>query len=141
MEEPVLDSIKYFLKFVSPYKMKVILAIILGFVRNAIPMMLPILIMYTVDNIIGSTEDGIEQKTVLLITMMLASFFIYTIIRLLLNSIVHILPNGLEIRSYMIYAKVYLFIYRSCLYDSIIISDQVRSCQEWYMMSSKQNIL
>ncbi|OEF98125.1 ABC transporter ATP-binding protein [Desulfuribacillus alkaliarsenatis] len=76
-----MESIKYFLRFVSPYKFKIFIAIVLGFVRNAIPMLLPIIMMYIVDNIIGNNEMVVDQKVYLLVVIMLGSFLIYTILR------------------------------------------------------------
>ena len=48
------DSIKRYLKFVKPYNWKIILTILIGIVKFAIPLFIPLLMKIVIDDIIGS---------------------------------------------------------------------------------------
>ena len=57
------DSIKRYLKFVKPYNGLIILTIVLGVVKFAIPLFLPVLMRIVIDDVIGSTVMSAEAKT------------------------------------------------------------------------------
>ncbi|TDL30648.1 ABC transporter ATP-binding protein [Jeotgalibacillus sp. S-D1] len=54
-----MDSIKRYMKFVHPYKWQIIWTLLIGIVKFAIPLLIPVLIQYVIDDIIGgSGGDG-----------------------------------------------------------------------------------
>ena len=48
------DSIKRYMKFVKPYNWLIILTILIGIVKFAIPLFIPLLMKIVIDDIIGS---------------------------------------------------------------------------------------
>ncbi|HJV30868.1 MAG TPA: hypothetical protein VJ558_01655, partial [Bacillales bacterium] len=54
-----LNSIRRYLQFVKPYRLQIIGTIIIGLIKFAIPLIIPLLIKYVVDDIIGN--DGLTQ--------------------------------------------------------------------------------
>ena len=57
------DSIKRYLKFVKPYNGLIILTIVLGIIKFAIPLFLPVLMRIVIDDVIGSSVLSAESKT------------------------------------------------------------------------------
>ncbi|WP_041058714.1 ABC transporter ATP-binding protein [Jeotgalibacillus campisalis] len=51
-----MDSIKRYMEFVKPYKWQIIWTLLIGIVKFAIPLLIPVLIQYVIDDIIGG--DG-----------------------------------------------------------------------------------
>jgi len=56
-------SIKRYMKFVKPYNWQIILTILIGVVKFAIPLFIPLLIKIVIDDIIGSPTLSDAQKT------------------------------------------------------------------------------
>ena len=50
----ILDSIKRYLHFVKPYRFEIIATIIIGIIKFAIPLLIPLLLKYVLDDIIGN---------------------------------------------------------------------------------------
>jgi ATP-binding cassette, subfamily B, putative efflux pump len=75
-----LGSIKRYLQFVKPYKWKIALTIGIGIIKFGIPLLMPLLLKYVVDDIIGAdlTQD---EKLQQLFTLMGIAFFIFLILR------------------------------------------------------------
>jgi len=76
-----MSSIKRYLKFVKPYKLYIGLTIVIGIIKFAIPLVLPLLLKYVVDNIIGSSSSSVSTKTSHLVYAMSLAFFIFVILR------------------------------------------------------------
>ncbi|WP_088014824.1 ABC transporter ATP-binding protein [Gottfriedia acidiceleris] len=75
-----MGSIKRYLKFVKPYRFHIFLTIAIGIVKFGIPLILPFLLKYVVDNIINSSLP-IATKSSHLIYIMLIAFGIFVIVR------------------------------------------------------------
>lgn len=57
------DSIKRYLQFVKPYNWQIILTIMIGVVKFAIPLFIPLLMKIVIDDIIGSETLTADEKT------------------------------------------------------------------------------
>ncbi len=75
-----MGSIKRYLKFVKPYRFHIFLTIAIGIVKFGIPLILPFLLKYVVDNIINSSIP-IATKSSHLIYIMLIAVGIFVIVR------------------------------------------------------------
>ncbi|MDQ0163079.1 ABC transporter ATP-binding protein [Aeribacillus alveayuensis] len=75
-----MDSIKRYLKFVKPYRLQIMMTIIIGLLKFGLPLLIPLLLKYVVDDILSanmSHADKIEQ----LFWVMGITFFIFLVIR------------------------------------------------------------
>ncbi len=75
-----VHSVRRYMKFVAPYYKQILLTIIIGIIKFGIPLTLPLLLKYVIDDIIIadlSAEDKIHR----LLWVMAAAFFIFIVIR------------------------------------------------------------
>ncbi|GAA0450637.1 ABC transporter ATP-binding protein [Alkalibacillus silvisoli] len=74
-------SIKRYLAFVKPYKWKIALTIIIGLLKFGIPLIMPLITMYVIDDII--LNDGLtsSEQIEMLIWIMGIAFFVFLILR------------------------------------------------------------
>ncbi|MFC3418538.1 ABC transporter ATP-binding protein [Salinicoccus hispanicus] len=73
--------IRRYLQFVKPYKWLIALTIAIGVLKFGIPLLLPLLIKYTIDSIIMPEGLSTEDKVNMLIQVLLLFSFIFLIIR------------------------------------------------------------
>lgn len=75
-----VNSIKQYMKFVKPYTWQIIGTILIGVLKFAIPLLIPLILKYVIDNII---EGDMTQaaKTSQLLWLMGISFTIFLILR------------------------------------------------------------
>jgi subfamily B ATP-binding cassette protein MsbA len=66
--------------FVKPYRLQIVGTIIIGVIKFSIPLLLPLLIKYVVDDIIGGTGTA-DEKTKNLLTIMGGMFILFVVIR------------------------------------------------------------
>ena len=74
-----LDSIKRYLHFVKPYRLQIIMTVLIGIIKFAIPLLIPLLIKYVLDDIVSNDALSKADKTdqlVWLISIMLVIFVI-----------------------------------------------------------------
>lgn len=76
-----LDSIKRYLAFVYPYKWKIILTIIVGIVKFSIPLLIPLIVKYVIDNIIGAEALTTSEKLTELFWLMGLAAIIFVVLR------------------------------------------------------------
>ncbi len=76
-----MTSIRQYMEFVKPYKWKIFFTIIVGILKFAIPLLLPLLLKYVLDDIIGVDTLSTDEKLTRLFWMMGIAFFIFVIIR------------------------------------------------------------
>lgn len=82
MKEGVcLDSIKRYLQFVRPYKGKIIITILIGIVKFSIPLLMPLIIKYVIDDIINAQGLAASEKMDNLLLLMGAAFLVFLVIR------------------------------------------------------------
>nr|WP_255695462.1 ABC transporter ATP-binding protein [Salinicoccus sp. ID82-1] len=77
----VFFVIRRYLQFVKPYRWLIALTIVIGVLKFGIPLLLPLLIKYTIDSIIMPEGLSTEDKVNMLIQVLLVFSFIFLIIR------------------------------------------------------------
>ncbi|KMY48865.1 ABC transporter ATP-binding protein [Peribacillus loiseleuriae] len=75
-----MDSIKRYLHFVKPYKWPIAGTILIGLLKFAIPLLIPLLSKYVVDDIIASTQS-VDEKTNQLFWVIGIMLFIFVVLR------------------------------------------------------------
>ncbi|WP_272899219.1 ABC transporter ATP-binding protein [Caldalkalibacillus salinus] len=76
-----MDSIKQYFHFVRPYWKMISATIGIGILKFGLPLILPLLLAYVVDELIINHDLTQEEKLRQLAMMMAAAFFIFTFIR------------------------------------------------------------
>ena len=76
-----MNSIKRYLQFVRPYKWRIIITVIIGVVKFSIPLIMPLLIKYIVDNIISNPVLTQHEKLDRLYLVMGLMLIIFVVIR------------------------------------------------------------
>lgn len=76
-----MDSIRRYLQFVKPYKWQIIATIVIGIVKFSIPLIIPILIKYVVDDIVGNAKLATGDKIDKLLLLMGIMIIIFVILR------------------------------------------------------------
>lgn len=76
-----MDSIRRYLHFVKPYKWQIVGTIFIGILKFAIPLIIPILIKYVIDDIVGNHELAKAEKLDKLFWIMGIMLFIFVILR------------------------------------------------------------
>lgn len=75
-----MTSFKLYFKFVKPYWKLVVITILIGMVKFGIPLTLPLIMKYIIDDLLLSTISIVE-KTQKLIEVMIVAFVLFVIIR------------------------------------------------------------
>lgn len=76
-----MESIKRYLTFVKAYRWMIVITIIVGIIKFGIPLLLPLLLKYVVDDLILAPSLSVEEKVKQLFWVMLFAFFIFIILR------------------------------------------------------------
>ncbi|WP_407272347.1 ABC transporter ATP-binding protein [Radiobacillus sp. PE A8.2] len=76
-----MDSIKRYMEFVKPYKWKILLTIVIGVFKFGIPLLLPLIVKYVIDNIIGGDSLTNDEKLNQLLWIMGATTFVFVVLR------------------------------------------------------------
>ncbi|WP_337970098.1 ABC transporter ATP-binding protein [Virgibacillus salexigens] len=76
-----MNSIKQYMQFVKPYKWKIVWTVIVGIAKFGIPLLMPLILKYVIDNIIGDNSLNPDEKTSQLIWLMGISFAVFLILR------------------------------------------------------------
>ena len=75
------ESIKRYLQFVKPYNWQIVFTVLIGVVKFAIPLFLPLLIKIVIDDIIGSTTMSDPEKTQQLFYWLGGTIIVFFLIR------------------------------------------------------------
>ncbi|OUB32952.1 ABC transporter ATP-binding protein [Bacillus cereus] len=75
-----MQAIKRYLQFIRPYQWLIAITIIIGLVKFGIPLIMPWLLKYIIDDVIQS-DAGLQEKTSQLIIAIGIAFFIFAILR------------------------------------------------------------
>ncbi|WP_139492281.1 ABC transporter ATP-binding protein [Brevibacillus dissolubilis] len=75
-----MSSIKRYLSFVGPYRGKIILTIFIGILKFGIPLLMPLIIKYVIDDLLPSQMSQ-EEKLNQLFWLMGAALVIFTVVR------------------------------------------------------------
>ncbi|MEB7789211.1 ABC transporter ATP-binding protein/permease [Staphylococcus equorum] len=73
--------IRRYLQFVRPYKWRIIATILVGILKFGIPMLIPLLIKYVIDDIINNGAITVEEKITKLLVAMGIAAFIFVMVR------------------------------------------------------------
>ena len=65
-----MSSIRQYMYFVKPYKWKIFWTIIVGIIKFGIPLLMPLILKYVIDNIIGNEALGQTEKITQLVWLM-----------------------------------------------------------------------
>jgi ATP-binding cassette, subfamily B, putative efflux pump len=76
-----LGSIRRYLQFVKPYRRQIYLTIIIGLIKFSIPLIIPLLIKYVVDDIVGNSHLIQHEKITKLLYIMISMVVIFVILR------------------------------------------------------------
>ncbi|TLS35701.1 ABC transporter ATP-binding protein [Pseudalkalibacillus caeni] len=76
-----MESIKRYLKFVTPYRKEIFITIIIGILKFGIPLLLPLLLKYVIDDVINANGMTKGEKIDQLFWLMGIGLFIFAIIR------------------------------------------------------------
>ncbi|HWO74679.1 MAG TPA: ABC transporter ATP-binding protein [Bacillus sp. (in: firmicutes)] len=76
-----MDSIRRYMAFVRPYRLQIIATLIIGIIKFAIPLLIPILIKYVVDDIVGNQALATDEKLEQLLWIMGVTFVVFLVIR------------------------------------------------------------
>lgn len=79
-----MSSVKQFMKFVAPYKWKIVLTVIIGVFKFAIPLLIPLIMKFVIDDIIdpqGVHNLTYEEKISKLVWIMGGSFIVFLLLR------------------------------------------------------------
>ncbi|MCF3943608.1 ABC transporter ATP-binding protein [Oceanobacillus alkalisoli] len=76
-----MSSIRQYMEFVKPYKWKIFLTIIIGIVKFGIPLLMPLILKYVLDDIIYVETMTADEKVTQLFWVMGIAFLIFLIIR------------------------------------------------------------
>ncbi|MDV2581876.1 ABC transporter ATP-binding protein [Alkalibacillus haloalkaliphilus] len=74
-------SIKRYLQFVKPYKWKIALTIVIGLFKFSIPLILPLITMYVIDDILLAEGLTTDERVESLLWIMALAFFVFLILR------------------------------------------------------------
>ncbi|UFU00072.1 ABC transporter ATP-binding protein/permease [Radiobacillus kanasensis] len=72
---------KRYMQFVKPYKWKILITVLIGIVKFGIPLLMPLIVKYVIDNIIGANDLTADEKLSHLFWMMGGAFVIFLVLR------------------------------------------------------------
>ena len=77
----VLSSIKRYLEFVKPYKWRIFLTVVIGVFKFGIPLLMPLIVKYVIDDIVGAEQLTQTEKINELLLIVGGSFIIFVVLR------------------------------------------------------------
>ncbi|MBT2637535.1 ABC transporter ATP-binding protein [Bacillus sp. ISL-39] len=76
-----MGSIRRYLKFVKPYRLQIIGTIIIGILKFAIPLLIPLLIKFVLDDVIGNETLAKDEKIDKLLWIMGIMIVVFVVLR------------------------------------------------------------
>lgn len=76
-----MGSIRRYLKFVKPYRLQIIGTIIIGILKFAIPLLIPLLIKFVLDDVIGNETLDKDEKIDKLLWVMGVMIVVFVVLR------------------------------------------------------------
>ncbi|MDL4841876.1 ABC transporter ATP-binding protein [Aquibacillus rhizosphaerae] len=76
-----MDSIKRYLEFVKPYKWKIFLTVFIGVFKFGIPLLMPLIVKYVIDDIVGAEQLSNAEKISELLWLVGGAFLIFLVLR------------------------------------------------------------
>ncbi|UFJ41282.1 ABC transporter ATP-binding protein/permease [Brevibacillus humidisoli] len=75
-----MNSVRRYLRYVKPYSGKIVLTVFIGVIKFGIPLLMPLLLKYVIDDLLPGPQPQ-EEKLQQLLWLMVAAFFIFTVVR------------------------------------------------------------
>ncbi|MFC4025747.1 ABC transporter ATP-binding protein [Oceanobacillus longus] len=76
-----MSSVKQYMEFVKPYKWKILWTILVGIIKFGIPLLMPLILKYVIDDIIGAENLNDSEKISNLLWIMGISFVVFLVLR------------------------------------------------------------
>ncbi|WP_062197005.1 ABC transporter ATP-binding protein [Massilibacterium senegalense] len=76
-----MNTIFRYLQFVKPYKKEIIITIFIGLIKFSIPLFMPLLLKYVIDQIISVDGMATDEKVQQLVWIMGIAFIVFVVIR------------------------------------------------------------
>ncbi|MBP2078683.1 ABC transporter ATP-binding protein [Oceanobacillus polygoni] len=76
-----MSSVKQYMKFVAPYKWKILWTILIGIIKFGIPLLMPLILKYVIDDIIIAENMSDADKISKLLWVMGISFGVFLLLR------------------------------------------------------------
>ncbi|MGJ9460191.1 ABC transporter ATP-binding protein [Oceanobacillus sp. CF4.6] len=76
-----MSSVKQYMEFVKPYKWKILWTILVGIIKFGIPLLMPLILKYVIDDIIGAENINDSEKISNLLWIMGISFVVFLVLR------------------------------------------------------------
>ncbi len=76
-----MDSIKRYLQFVYPYKWKILITILIGIIKFGIPLLMPLIVKYVIDDIINAEQMATDEKLTQLFWLIGIAMLIFVVLR------------------------------------------------------------
>ncbi|CQR47207.1 Putative multidrug export ATP-binding/permease protein [Paraliobacillus sp. PM-2] len=76
-----MDSIKRYFEFVKPYKWRIMVTILIGVVKFGIPLLMPLIVKYVIDNIVVANTLTQAEKLEQLFIIVGGAFLIFVVLR------------------------------------------------------------
>ncbi|WP_413375075.1 ABC transporter ATP-binding protein [Alkalihalobacillus sp. 1P02AB] len=76
-----MGSIRRYMAFVKPYTKQIIITILIGILKFGIPLLLPLVVAYIIDDIILVDGLSVEEKQSMLFKIMAIMLFIFVVLR------------------------------------------------------------
>ncbi|GAA5417846.1 putative multidrug export ATP-binding/permease protein SAV1866 [Paraliobacillus ryukyuensis] len=76
-----MNSIKRYFEFVKPYKWRILITILIGIVKFGIPLLMPLIVKYVIDNIVGADTLSQGEKLNQLALIVGGAFLIFVVLR------------------------------------------------------------
>ncbi|SDJ81759.1 ABC transporter ATP-binding protein [Salimicrobium halophilum] len=76
-----METIKRYMAFVTPYKWKIVLTVLIGVIKFGIPLLLPLISKYVIDNIIGNESMAQSEKVDQLLWIIGGALFLFLVVR------------------------------------------------------------
>lgn len=76
-----LDSIKRYMQYVFPYKWKILVTVLIGILKFGIPLLMPLIVKYVIDDIIGADGLTSDEKLSQLFWLMGSAAVLFIVLR------------------------------------------------------------
>ncbi|MEB2267732.1 ABC transporter ATP-binding protein/permease [Priestia megaterium] len=76
-----MGSIRRYMKFVQPYKWQIVGTVLIGIIKFAIPLLIPLLLKYVLDDIVNGHGMSSSEKVHKMVTIMGISFVVFLVLR------------------------------------------------------------
>ncbi len=76
-----LDSIKRYMQYVFPYKWKILVTVLIGILKFGIPLLMPLIVKYVIDDIIGAEGLTSNEKLSQLFWLMGSAAILFIVLR------------------------------------------------------------